>query len=190
MKNIKNYFLKKTFVDYSFSIIVGIFILCVSILFYQTQYFKILLLISCIFVLFVLTLLAVKLSKLNKFLNQITFFKNKSYRIFENTLLFEDAMISYSFEKYVLINYLDINLVRHEGNVFEVTRPGYKGNHKVYIKSNDEEILIPVNDSDIAQSLMNFLETKNNHINFQNKKSKFIVTNLFDLPNNSVIGRF
>lgn len=99
-------------------------------------------------------------------------------------------MISYSFKKYVVIHYSNITLVRHEGNVFEVTRPGYKGNHNVYIKSNDKEVLIPVNNREIAQSLMNFLETKNNQIEFQNKESEYCVTNLFDLPNNSVSGRF
>ncbi|SJZ98780.1 hypothetical protein [Anaerorhabdus furcosa] len=190
MKNIKNFFVKKSAIEYSFSAIVGILVLVLSLANINSEYFKILFWATICFELIIVILFLIKLNRLNKFMMSVSNLVDDSYKTFENALFFENVVLAYSFKKYVAIEYKDIVIARHDSNVFEITRPGYKGNHKIYIKSNLQEILIPVLDNDVAQKILNFLQTKNNSIVFQDKNSEYVPTNLADLMSSSVKSRF
>lgn len=178
---------------YVFGIIAVVLLFVASLLFYNNNFiFKVICIISLFILIVYIIVVLFKLQKLSLFLKIIKDQKVDTIRYIENSIFLDEIIVSLSFNKFVKTHYGDIELARHVSNVFEVTRPGYKGNHQVYIQSNESEIFIPVADGETAEKILNFLQTKNDKIVFQNKVkvSEFHVTQLTDLSNSSVKGRF
>lgn len=191
METIKKIINKAMLNTYVFNLILGLILVVLTLFFVnQNDFAKILFGLSIAYFGLFLSLYSGKASILKKFYKSLETEDTKDYRIVENTIFLNDCLVSFSFNVPVKISYKDIILVRHDPNIFEKTRPGYQGNHKIFIKANGQEVLIPVKDESIAQKIMNFLETKNANIQFQHKTISFEETQLSDLDNYSVKTRF
>lgn len=191
MEMIKKTINKAMLNTYVFNLIIGLILVVLTLLFInQGDFVKLLFGLSVAYFGLFLSLYSGKASILKKFYKSLEDEDTSDYRIVENTILLSNCLVSFSFNVPVKISYHDITLVRHDPNVFEKARPGYKGNHKLFIKANEKEILIPIEDEETAQKIMNFFETKNPKIQFQHKTEKFKETQLMDLQNYSVKSRF
>ena len=88
------------------------------------------------------------------------------------------------------LSYDSMELARHNYNVYEQVRPGYTGHHKVVLQSGDIQILISVENKEIAEKILNFIQTKNPAVTFCHKTSPFTPVKLEELENWEVKGRF
>lgn len=190
MNEIKIKLQKLVVMKYIFGLVISVSVFISSMIFITDIYFKIAFFLFLFVLILYMLIILFKLQKLSLFLKTIKDQKVDTIRNIENSIFLDEIIVSLSFNKFVKIHYGDIGLARHVSNVFEVTRPGYKGNHQVYIQSNESGIFIPVANGETAEKILNFLQTKNDKIVFQNKVSEFHVTQLTDLSNSSVKGRF
>ena len=101
----------------------------------------------------------------------------------ENAIFTEDTVFAYNFRKMNVIDYKNIMIAKYNENIHEKIRPGYVGNHKVVIQSRLYNIVIPVENAEIADTILNFLYTKNPEITFYNKSDTFKKVMLSDLEN-------
>lgn len=191
MDEIKKLMNKTMLNTYVFNLVLGLVLVIITALFSnQGVLAKLAFGISVAYCGLFLSLYGGKAALLQKFYKTLETEDTTQLKVVENSVLLNKSLVSFSFNIPVLIQYKDITLVRNEDNVFEKARPGYKGNHKIYIKAQDKEALIPVSDGQIANKILNFLQTQNSSIQFQNKTTEFEETELSSLDNYKVSGRF
>ena len=84
----------------------------------------------------------------------------------ENAIFTKDTVFGYNFRTMNAVRYENIMIAKYNENIHEKTRPGYKGNHKVVIQSKLCNIVIPVENEEIADTILNFIYTQNSDITF------------------------
>lgn len=191
MDTIKKIINKQMLNTYIFNLVISLILVLITILFVnQSDLAKIFFGLAVAYFGLFLSLYSGKASTLKKFYKTLEKEDVSNFVTVENSILLQNCIVSFSFNVPVKMDYAEIKLIRYEPNIFEKTRPGYKGNHKLYIESKDKQILIPLVDEPTAQKIMNFFNTKNPNIQFQQKIEKYERVELSDLENTSVNTRF
>lgn len=129
-----------------------------------------------------------QLKPLNQFI--LTLPHDENNKIIDTTLFTQTTLYSWFYGKGIKINYEDIQRVQHNGNVFEISRPGYQGNHTVTVQSNQQHISLQVEGSVQANKILCFLKEKNPNIELSGLNSELHPVILAQLDNWNIKSRF
>lgn len=153
MKEIKNTFAKKVWTDSAFNLFFGLLLV---LLYFGRINSWILLVAVLVYEVFIVSMIEIRLNKLNKILMQLTNEEIQKYQIIDNTIFFEDFMISYSYRKFVFMKYLEIKSIKGS--------KGFGGSQKILIESNIDIIVISTKNESAIENALNILEKKNKSI--------------------------
>ncbi len=191
MKEAIRFFRRKIGVSYIFNMIIAVMVLVISIALYHTYLIaQIALYGSVIYFLIPFVLYMKKSQMLNSFFIQADDLNDGEYKTIDTSVLTQKHIYSYSLDQMVKMDYQDIVSAQHVGNIFEIARPGYRGNHKVIIKSDSQIIQMNVQNAEIADKILNFIATKNPSVLLENHRKEITKVQFHDLENWQVKGRF
>lgn len=86
----------------------------------------------------------------------------------DNTFFDESTFIDYCYNKIVFSNYEDIEKVSYSDNVWEHTRPGYRGNHFISMQAKAGNLIVLVRDEEKVKKLINVIWSKNKKAQYEN----------------------
>ncbi len=185
------FFLKFAVLEHIYSLSISCILLILSFIFPHTPILQLIKIFASIAFVFEALNLIIKYHRIVRFLK--THPVSETIRTIENAVFMEDGVMAYNIGRYGAMYYLtydSIELARHNYNVYEQVRPGYRGHHKVVLQSGDTQILISVENAEIAEKILNFIQTKNPATTFYHKTSTFTPVKLEELENWKVKGRF
>ncbi|MCI8541619.1 MAG: hypothetical protein HFE67_08955 [Erysipelotrichaceae bacterium] len=191
MKEVNRFFKQKICIPYIFNIVIGLIVMAISLMFLKTYYLAWLTLLGG-FAYFLIPLLVYmkNLHKLKKFFANEEERTISEYKMIDTSVLTAQCIYSYSLDRMTKMNYQNILTVQHIDNIFEKARPGYRGNHKIVIKDSTQVIQITVQNEAIAETIMNFIATKNPDVTLLNFHKEISKVYLNDLQNWQVSSRF
>ncbi len=187
----KYFFLKFAIYEHIYTLSISCILLILSFFFPQTPILQLIRIFAFIAFVFEVLNLIIKYHRIVRFLK--THPVSENIRTIENAAFMEDGVMAYDIGRHGPMYYLtydSMELARHNYNVYEQVRPGYRGNHKVVLQSGDTQILISVENEEIAEKILNFIQTKNPAVTFYHKTSPFTPVKLEELENWKVKGRF
>lgn len=190
MENIIRYLKKVALENYVFSLAISIVVIIMSlVLSLSTVFGKALFVLGVIWFIVFFILYLKKVTKINQFFKEETDHID-DYKTVDTSVFTDQVIYAYSLDQFVKMNYDDIVSVNHVANIWEKTRPGYKGNHKIILKDSTNTIQIRVENEEIANIIMNFIFTKNNRVTLMHAPKKTEDIHLSDLDGWQVSGRF
>jgi len=176
------------------TIVYWMFILFIIIMF-LTGLFNNIYIYPVIIILLLLVIVLYKtiiFSKEKKFLmSNIDDYLNDDFRRINSIFVTDKGLVSCSKDDLNKFLYNDIKRIDYTMNIWEVTRPGYKGEHYLTVyRKNDDFIKIQVKDKLMAQKLCDFIFTKNNAIELVNIDYNKTSSSLVDIVNYEKNTRF
>ena len=188
----KRFFFKFAVLEHIYTLSISLVIFVLTLIFTPSVLLQFIRILSFIKLSAEILHLTMKHFKISRFLNAHPVTGN-IIRTIENAVFMEDGVMAYIVGRYGTLYYFtydSITLARHNYNVYEQVRPGYRGHHKVVLQSGDAQILISVENAEIAETILNFIQTKNPKVTFHHKSSQFHPVKLEELENWEVKGRF
>lgn len=191
MEEVMRFFIKKMCINYIFHLVIAFIIVVLSAALYHVHVVaRITFYGGIVYFMIPFVLYIKKLNLLKHFFETAEDLNQRDYKMIDTSVLTQENIYSYSFDQLVKMNYRDIQSVQHVDNIFEVARPGYRGNHKVIIKDGEQVIQMNVTNEKIAEKIMNFIATKNANVNLMNCHKETESVQLDALENWQVSGRF
>ena len=188
----KRFFFKFAVLEHIYTISLSFVLIILSLFLAQSPLMQFIRILAFIGLVAEITILSTKYYGITRFVKDhpVT---GKVIRTIENAVFTENEVMAYIVGRYGRLYsfpYESIDLARHNYNVYEQVRPGYRGHHKVVLQAGEAQIPISVENAEIAETILNFIQTKNPTVTFYHKTSQFHPVQLEELDNWEVKGRF